>query len=44
MAEEQKLRQFIIGLEGQLVEEVNALCPASLANALIKAQAKLLIF
>ena len=42
MTEEQKLSRFIIGLEGHLAEEVNALRPASLADALIKAKAKLL--
>ena len=36
MTEEQKLSRFIIGLEGQLAEEVNALRPVSLADALIR--------
>ena len=36
MTQEQKLSRFIIGLEGKLVEEVNALRPTSLADALIK--------
>ena len=44
MTQEQKLNRFIKGLEGQLVEEVNALQPTSLANALIRAKAKLLSF
>ena len=44
MNQEQKLSRFIIGLEGQLVEEVNALQPKSLVDALIKAKAKLLNF
>ena len=42
MTEEQKLSRFILGLEGQLAEEVNALRPVSLADALIRAKAKLL--
>ena len=42
MTEEQKLSRFIIGLEGHLAEEINALRPASLADALIRAKAKLL--
>ena len=42
MTEEQKLSRFIIGLEGHLAEEVNALRPTSLADALIRAKAKLL--
>ena len=42
MIEEQKLSRFIIGLEGHLVEEVNALQPTSLANAFIRAKTKLL--
>ena len=42
MIEEQKLRRFIIGLEGHLAEEVNAPQPTSLADALIRAKAKLL--
>ena len=44
MTEEQKLSQFILGLEDQLAEEVNALCPISLADALIWAKAKLTSF
>ena len=44
MTKEQKLSRFIIGLEGQLAEEVNALRPVSLADALIRAKAKLLSF
>ena len=44
MTQEQKLSRFIIGLEGQLVEEVNALWPASLVDTLIRAKAKLLNF
>ena len=44
ITEEQKLSRFIIGLEGQLAEEVNALRPVSLADALIREKAKLLSF
>ena len=44
MTQEQKLSIFILGLEGQLAEEVNALRPTSLADALIRAKAKLLSF
>ena len=44
MTKEQKLSQFILGLEDQLKEEVNALCPISLADALIWAKAKLTSF
>ena len=44
MTEEQKLSQFILGLEGQLAEEVNALHPISLADALICAKSKLTSF
>ena len=44
MTEEQKLSQFILGLEGQLAKEVNALQPISLADALICAKAKLTSF
>ena len=44
MTEEQKLSRYILGLEGQLAEEVNALRPASLADALIRAKAKLSSF
>ena len=40
MTQEQKLSRFIFGLEGQLAEEVNALRPTSLADALIRAKAK----
>ena len=40
MTEEQKLSRFILGLEGQLAEETNALCPTFLADALIRAKAK----
>lgn len=41
MTEEQKLSRFVLGLEGQLVEEVNSLQLASLADALIGAMAQL---
>ena len=44
MTQEQKLSRFILGLEGQLAEEVNALWPTSLTDALIRAKAKLLSF
>ena len=44
MTEEQKLSRFILGLEGTLAEEVNALRPTTLADALIRAKAKLLNF
>ena len=44
MTEEQKLSRFILGLEGQLAEELNSLRPSSLADALIRAKAKLLSF
>ena len=44
MTEEQKLSKFMLGLEGTLAEEVNALRPATLADALIRAKAKLLNF
>ena len=44
MTEEQKLSRFILGLEGTLAEEVDALRPATLAHALIRAKAKLLKF
>ena len=44
MTEEQKLSQFILGLEGQLTQEINALQLLSLANALIRAKSKLLNF
>ena len=35
MTKEQKLSRFILGSEGTLVEEVNALRPATLVDALI---------
>lgn len=41
MSEEQKLSRFILGLEGNLADEVDALRPISLADALIRAKAKL---
>ena len=44
MTEEQKLSRFILGLEGQLADEINALRPTSLADALIRAKAKLASF
>ena len=44
MTEEQKLSRFILGLEGQLADEINALRPTSLADALICAKAKLASF
>ena len=44
MIKEQKLSMFIPSLEGPLVEEIKALRPATLADALIKAKAKLLSF
>ena len=44
MTKEQNVSKFMIGLEGQLAKDVNALYPASLANALIRAKAKLLSF
>ena len=44
MTQEQKLSQLILGFEGQLVEEVNALRPDSLFDALIRAKTKLLSF
>ena len=44
MTEEKKLSRFIIGLKGQLAEELNALQPISLADSLIRAKAKLLSF
>ena len=40
MTEEQKLSRSILGLEGQLAEEITALRPTSLADALIRAKAK----
>lgn len=42
--EEQKLSRFILGLEGKLASEVEALRPASLADALIRAKSKLRSF
>ena len=44
MNEEQKLSKFILGIEGTLAEEVNALRPTTLADALIRDKAKLLNF
>ena len=44
MKEEQKLSRFILGLEETLAEEVNALQHATLADALIRAKAKLCSF
>ncbi|MCO5561789.1 hypothetical protein L7F22_015413 [Adiantum nelumboides] len=41
MTEEQKLSRFILGLERKLADEVEALRPASLADALIRAKPKL---
>ena len=41
MKEIHKLRQFILGLEGQIAEETNALWPLYLVDALIRAKAKL---
>ena len=41
MTEEQKLSIFILGLEGQLAEEVNSLRPVSLVDALIRFKTKL---
>ena len=41
MSEDQKLSRFILGLEGKLADEVEALRPISLADALIRAKAKL---
>ena len=40
MSEDQKLSRFILGLEGKLADEVEALRPVSLADALIRAKAK----
>ena len=37
MTEDEKLSQIILELEGKLADEVEALWPVSLANALIKA-------
>lgn len=44
MTEEQKLSRFVLGLEGQLADEINVLRPTSLADALIHAKAKLASF
>ena len=44
MIAEQKLSRFILGLEGQLAKEVNSLRHVSLADALIRAKAKLKSF
>ena len=44
MTKDQKLSRFMLGLGGQLAQEVNALPPISLADALIRAKAKLLSF
>ena len=41
MIEEQKLSRFILGLGDDLVNEVDALRPTNLADALIRAKAKL---
>ncbi|MCO5562803.1 hypothetical protein L7F22_016435 [Adiantum nelumboides] len=40
ITKEQKLSRFILGLEGKLVDEVEALRPTSLADALIRAKPK----
>ena len=44
MTKEQKSSRLILGLEGTLVEEVNALRPTTLVDALTRAKAKLPIF
>ena len=44
MTKEQKLSKFILGFEGTPAEEVNALRPTTLVDALIRAKAKLLSF
>ncbi|MCO5577752.1 hypothetical protein L7F22_031584 [Adiantum nelumboides] len=44
ITEEQKLSRFILGLQGKLVDEVEALRPTSLVDALIWAKPKLSIF
>ena len=44
MTEEHKLSRFLLGLEGTLAKEVNALRPATLADVFIRAKAKLLNF
>ncbi|MCO5558716.1 hypothetical protein L7F22_012302 [Adiantum nelumboides] len=44
ITEEQKLSRFILGLEGKLADEVEALRPTSLADALIWAKPKLSSF
>ena len=41
MSQEQKLSRFILGLEGNVANEVEALRPTSLADALIRAKSKL---
>ena len=41
LTEDQGLRRFIYGLEGIIANEVEALRPRSLANALIRAKSKL---
>ncbi|MCO5597731.1 hypothetical protein L7F22_051812 [Adiantum nelumboides] len=44
ITEEEKLSRFILGLEGKLADEVEALRPTSLADALIRAKLKLSSF
>ncbi|MCO5602387.1 hypothetical protein L7F22_056518 [Adiantum nelumboides] len=44
ITEEQKLSRFILGLEGKFADEVEALRPTSLADALIRAKPKLSSF
>ncbi|MCO5581824.1 hypothetical protein L7F22_035713 [Adiantum nelumboides] len=44
ITEEQKLSRFILGLEGKLADEVEALRPTSLADALIRAKPNLSSF
>ena len=44
MSEEQKLSRFILGLGGQLTDEVESLRPTSLADALIRAKSKMRSF
>ena len=41
MSEDQKLSIFALGLEGNLADEVEALRPTSLGDALIRAKSKL---
>ena len=41
ISEDQKLSRFVLGLEGKLADEVEALRPTSLADALIRAKPKL---